>query len=562
MDGMGYPTARFPRGRSLLVPLLLAVVAAGCNGEPPPEETPTSAADAPGDARPNIVYILADDLGFADLGVFGSEIPTPNLDSLARAGMLLTDFHTGLTCSPTRSMLMSGTDNHVAGLGVMNRSSREDQRDAPGYEAHLNFRVASLADLMSDAGYDTYVAGKWHLGGEVETGPRARGFKRSFVSLSGAAHLGGLSWNGPDLAPYRDGDELVTVGGDFYSTRVYTEKMIEYIEQDRAAGRPFFAWLAYTAPHWPLQAPPESIARFNGWYDDGWEALARRRFERMKELGFIGADATFYDDGVWERRWNDLSADEQRDMARRMEIYAAMVADLDRYVGEFVDYLRRIGEYDNTLIVFSSDNGTENIRRDQAQPLADWVAECCDNRYANLGAADSYLMYGEDWATAGTVAFRRHKGTAFEGGIRVPAFATWPGEIEPGQRSDAFGTVMDLLPTFLDLADHAAPDTQYRGRDVAPIRGRSLRPVLTGEAEEVHPPDSYTGWELFGHRAIRQGDWKVVWDQGAGDEARWMLFDLATDPGERNDLAEAEPARLARLVALWDRYVEETGVVY
>ena len=247
-----FSSRTYPRSL-LFIPATLSfcILAASCSRDNRESETTAQAGDIE-DNRPNIVYILADDLGYADLGTFGSEIPTPNLDMLASQGMLLTDFHTSLTCSPTRSMLMSGADNHVAGLGVMGRSNREDQRDAPGYEAYLNFRVASLADLMTDAGYNTYMTGKWHLGNDVETGPRARGFKKSFVSLSGAAHLGGLSWNGPGLAPYRDGEEIVNIeDDDFYTTEFYTQRMIEYIEEDREDGKPFFAWLAYTAPHWP-----------------------------------------------------------------------------------------------------------------------------------------------------------------------------------------------------------------------------------------------------------------------------------------------------------------------
>lgn len=551
-----------PEGIRTKLAILLGLSALGAACGSGDESAPVAAGSESEPRPPNIVYILADDLGYADLGIFGSEIPTPNLDRLAREGMLLTDFHTSLACSPTRAMFMSGTDNHVAGLGVMARSNREDQRDAPGYEAYLNFRVASLADLMTDAGYNTYMTGKWHLGNDVETGPRARGFKRSFVSLTGAAHLGGLSWNGPGLAPYRDGDEIVNVGDDFYSTRFYTERMIEYIEQDRGDGRPFLAWLAYTAPHWPLQAPAESIARFEGWYDEGYEALYRNRFRRMQELGLIAADAEMFDDSAWQERWDELSDEEKRHAARRMEIYAAMVSDLDTYVGEVIDYLREIGEYDNTFIVFSSDNGAESTRRELAAPISDWVAECCDNSYENLGAGDSYVMYGRDWATASTVAFRRHKATAFEGGMRVPAFARFPRMIEPRQVSGAFATVRDLMPTFLELAGAEQPGATYRGREIEPIQGRSLVPLLAGLADSVHPEDGYAGWELYGHRSIRRGDWKIVWDPAMGDGARWMLFNLAEDPAEQQDLSTDNPEQLASMVSRWDRYVEESGVIY
>ncbi|HEY8519191.1 MAG TPA: arylsulfatase [Gammaproteobacteria bacterium] len=511
--------------------------------------------------RPNIVLIVADDLGYSDIGAFGGEIPTPNIDALARGGIMLTQFYASMTCSPTRSMLFSGTDNHVAGLGVMGVPTNPAQRGRLGYEGRLNFRVASLAQLLREAGYRTYMTGKWHLGYEVDTGPVARGFDRAFASLDGAAHLGGLSWNGPGLAPYRDGDDLVTVGEDFYSTRVYTERMIEYLEADRGDDRPFFAYLAYTAPHWPLQAPPESIARFSGWYDDGWEALYRRRLERAKALGLAPADFSGTPPVEGQPRWEDLSPEERRIEARKMEIYAAMVSDLDAYIGRFLEYLESIGERDNTFVFFMSDNGPEALRRDLMPPLSRWVETCCDNSYENLGAGDSYVMYGPNWARAGTVPFRGAKQTAFEGGIRVPAIAHFPGTIQEGVRSDAFATVMDVLPTFLALAGTEHPGESYHGRPVAPVRGRSLLPLLTGERRAVHDQHEYVGWELFGHRAVRRGDWKIVWDPREGEAARWRLFDLARDPGEQHDLSDAEPERFRAMLELWDRYVEESGVI-
>ncbi|MGD8322817.1 MAG: sulfatase-like hydrolase/transferase, partial [Gammaproteobacteria bacterium] len=353
--------------------LSVSLVVAACGGETPsadtavpgdsPAATQVRTAD-PMTERPNIVLIVADDLGFSDVGAFGSEIPTPNIDRLASGGMMLMQFYANMACSPTRAMLMSGTDSHIAGLGVMSPSRHPLQAASSAYAAHLNFRVASLANLMKDAGYHTYMTGKWHLGRDVETGPRARGFERSFVSIDGAAHLGGLSWDGPGLAPYRDGEEMTTVDDDFYSSRFYTERMIEYLETDRADDQPFFAYLAYTAPHWPLQAPPDSIARFEGWYDDGYEALYDARLARSKELGIVDEDFPGQPLVEGQPRWNELSDEERRVEARKMEIYAAMVSDLDRYIGEFIAYLDGRNELDNTLIVFISDNGPEAIRRD------------------------------------------------------------------------------------------------------------------------------------------------------------------------------------------------------
>jgi arylsulfatase len=513
--------------------------------------------------RPNIVYILADDLGYADIGIFGSEIPTPNLDALAKAGLLLTDFHAGMTCSPTRAMLMSGTDHHLAGLGVMGKPTREDQKGQPGYEGFLNFRVASLADLMTDAGYNTYMTGKWHLGEEVETGPRARGFKRSFVSLDGAAHLGGWDWRGPTPAKYRDGDEIVNVGDDFYTTKFYTERMIEYIEQDRAEGKPFFAYLAYTAPHWPLQAPKESIAKFKGWYDDGYEALYAKRFARQKELGLVPASMQPIDDARFKPRWSALSAAEKQIESRKMEIYAAMVSDLDTYVGEVVAYLKKIGEYENTLILFSSDNGAEPGRRDLIPPISNEIGKAYDHSLDNLGSATSYVMYGPNWASAGATPFNRHKFTGFEGGTHVPAFVHFPQKVASGTRSDAVGTVMDLLPTFLDIAGAKHPGTTYRGKPVLAPRGVSLLPVFYGKAQEVHAADEVLGWELFGQRSVRQGDWKLVWDNALPEkERRWYLYDISTDLAEQKDLSAGNPEQLRKMLQHWERYDQETGVIY
>ncbi len=540
--------------RVLIIMMCLGLLA--CGAEP---ETIEAGRE---NRAPNILLIVADDLGYADLGIFGSEIPTPNLDVLAANGLLLTDFYASMTCSPTRSMLMSGTDNHLAGLGIMSAPVRDDHQGQPGYLGYLNFRVASLADLMTDAGYNTYMTGKWHLGASVETGPRARGFKRSFVSLDGAAHLGSWDWRGPQLADYRDGDELVQVGDDFYSTHFYTERMIQYIEQDRDDGKPFFAYLAYTAPHWPLQAPSESVERFRGWYDQGYEVLYHQRFERMRRIGLIPEDAEPMDEANWSTRWSALPPLQQAEEARKMEVYAAMVSDLDIYIGQVIDYLKDIEEFDNTFIMFISDNGPEPGRRDLAPPISNYVGREYDNSLDNIGTATSYIMYGPDWASASAAPFRRHKFTAFEGGIRVPAFVHYRPMVAPGARSAAFGTVMDILPTFLALAGTSHPGTLYRGEEILPVKGRSLLPVLTGVRAAVHDDTEYTGWELYGHRAIRQGDWKITWDAAAGQEARWMLFNLAHDPMERHDLAAENPEKLTEMLLLWNRYEVENGVIY
>jgi arylsulfatase len=416
---------------------------------------------------------------------------------------------------------------------------------------------------MTDAGYNPDMTGKWHLGEELEQGPRARGFRRSFVSLDGAAHLNGWDWRGPQAARYRDGEDIVEVGDDFYTTRFYTQRMLDYIEQDRAEGKPFFAYLAYTAPHWPLQAPAESIARFKGAYDSGYEALYASRFARLKELGFVGPDAEPIDNARFRPRWSELSEEDRRFEARRMEVYAAMVSDLDTYVGQVVDYLERIGELDNTFIRCMSDYGAESSRRDLVRPISEHVGTAYDHSLDNLGSANTYVMYGANWASVSAAPIARHKASGFEGGIKVPAFVRYPRLVPQGTRSDAVGTIKDLLPTFLALAGAEHPGTTYRGMPVVPVQGRSLLPLLTGAAAEVHPADTVFGWELLGQRAVRQGDWKIVWDQRVPPEQRrWQLFNLASDPSEQHDLSASNPEQLAAMERLWERYDEENGVVY
>jgi arylsulfatase len=269
------------------------------------------------------------------------------------------------------------------------------------------------------------------------------------------------------------------------------------------------------------------------------------------------------DNARFRPRWNELPEQEKRENARRMEIYAAMVSDLDTYVGEFVAYLKQIGEFDNTLIVFSSDNGAESSRLDLNAPYKDHIGKEYDHSFDNLGAGNTYVMYGANWASASMTPFNRHKGTGWEGGIHVPAFAHFPARVKAGSRSHAVGTVMDILPTFLDAAGTTHPGTQFRGREVLPPRGRSLLPVLLGKAQAVYTNADILGWEQGGPRSVRQGDWKLVWDQRLPPaQRRWQLFNLATDREEQHDLSATEPQKLTEMQAAWDRYDAEVGVVY
>ncbi|WP_205962222.1 arylsulfatase [Paracoccus siganidrum] len=516
------------------------------------------------DPRPNIVLIVADDLGYSDLGAFGGEIETPHLDELIGEGAQLLDFHSSPTCSPTRAMLMSGTDNHVAGLGNMAELLHDEQRGQPGYETFLADRVVAFPELLQDAGYNTYISGKWHLGGQPEQLPVNRGFDKSTVLLAGAAgHFDDVGANvRVPVASFREGSEEFTLPEDFFSTDFYTDRIIEYISEDEDDGKPFFAYLALTAPHWPLQAPQPYIDKYRGRYDAGYEAIREARIDRMQQLGIIGADITPWEFSADWPSWQQLSDSQRLREARLMEVYAAMVDNMDENIGRLVAHLKQTGEYDNTIFVFMSDNGAEGQDAEETSPdNADWIAEKFDNSTDNIGTVTSFAGYGPVWAAVGSTPLRMYKGFTYEGGIRVPAFITAPGRVEPGLR-DQFATVMDIAPTLLDYAGVTPPEDTYKGRDIMPITGRSMVDMLSGEAEAVHDGDSHVGWELSGRIAIRQGDWKLVWSNAPHGTDDWELFDLSADPGESRDLAKAEPAKRDAMVALWDDYRERNGDIW
>ncbi len=523
------------------------------------------------DNRPNILLIVADDLGYTDIGAFGGEINTPNLNALAAAGVRLTQFYVAPTCSPTRSMLLSGTDNHLAGLGNMAEELRQNQQNNPGYEGFLNFRVAALPELLQNAGYHTYMAGKWHMGLTKETSPGARGFEHYFSLLQGGAgHLDQMPLVGPNPAIYEEDGNRINLPEKFYSSRTYSEKMISYLEQAPDDGKPFFAYLTFTAPHWPLQAPKESIAKYAGKYDDGYDALQITRFEKMKALGLTTPEMKLSDRIPSEKAWDSLSLDERKIESRKMEIYAAMVDDLDYYLGKVLESLKRSGDFENTMIIFMSDNGPEGAHLNVGwDSLDDWVNQCCDNSFENMGQANSYLWHGPNWSRAVSPQFRMFKGFTTEGGIRVPAIVQYPKLIQEGKIQGAMTTVMDILPTILEVAEIKHPDT-FEGKKILPLRGASMLSLLEGEIEAIHEANYSMGWELFGRRAIRQGDWKIVYEPSGIpwtpndpeiSNDQWRLYHIMNDSGEQNNLAAQEPEKLDSMIELWEIYVSETGVV-
>ncbi|WP_176593825.1 arylsulfatase [Sphingobium sp. EM0848] len=522
--------------------------------------TALTAPAAAQEKRPNFLIIVADDLGYSDLGAFGSEIATPNLDKLATAGIRFTGFHTAPTCSPTRSMLLSGTDNHRTGLGTMAEMQAPNQIGKPGHEGYLRPDIAALPEILSAGGYRTLFSGKWHLGLTPEQDPHARGFQHSFALLQGAGNHYGTDISAeqkPGATTYReDGQTLASLPADYYSSDTFASKLIEQLKTTRD-GKPFFAYLAFTAPHWPLQAPAETVAQYRGRYDAGYDALRAERLKRQIALGLVPAYAAQHElenAGHWEK----ASAEDKKTAARTMEIYAAMVDRLDQNVGRVIDALKASGEYENTVILFLADNGAEGMDLVHAKnPRFQTRAAEADNSLDNLGKASSYISYGPGWAQAATTPSWLYKAFATEGGTRTTAFLSGPAVRRGGTVAHDYLNVMDVTPTLLDLADVPQPKGRFAGRTVQPILGTSWAPWLAGKAKTVHPANESIGTELFGSRALRQGDWKIT-DPGDG---QWRLFDIARDPGETRDLSIEQPARRAELEKAWDDYAKRVGVV-
>lgn len=526
--------------------------------------------------RPNVVIIVADDLGFSDLGAFGGEIRTPNLDALAEAGLRLTNFHSAPTCSPTRSMLLSGTDNHTAGVGAMAEMrtiAGNESDDAPwGYEGVITRRVATLAERLHNGGYYTILSGKWHLGLTTEENPSARGFDSSFALLQGGSnHFGGGLISADDgsraaSTPHfratftQDGKE-VDIPKDSYSSDYFTAQLISQIES-RPKDKPFFAYLAFTAPHWPLQALPEDIARYEGRYDAGWAVLREERLARMKELGIVPADIVPAQIEDYAEAWNRLSPQQQRTEARRMEILAAMVDRMDQNVGRLVDYLKRNGQFENTVFLFTSDNGPagEEAKTFGGLPgMAEYVASR-DNSYEAMGTRASFQFLGPYWAQAASAPYRLYKGVITEGGTRVAAFVTFPGAARQKAVGTAFTSVMDVTPTILDAASLRV-EPVVGGYEVASVRGRSMLPYLREVSGQVHPDDEPIAFELHGNRAVRQGDWKLVLLPAPIGNGAWELYNLARDPAEQHDLSAEFPDRKRALLSAWQAFAAETRIV-
>ena len=518
----------------------------GCSQDSAISESETGST-AGGDGRPNILFIVADDMGFTDIGSFGSEIATPNLDRLAHAGLRLNNLHAAQACRPTRLMLMASAGEAAASQPV------------PGAfrDSALGLHYATIAELLQDAGYSTFMTGKWDLGNVAGYTPADRGFDRSFSFLTSSSGYFADRFQ-DDFE--EDGRPLTReeLPADYYSTRAFTDKMLEYL-RSAEPGRPWFAFMSHNAPHLPLQLTDDWLDRYAGRYDAGYDALRVERFTRAADAGVIPSGADLEGFQPLAEPWSDLSAEEQRRYARAQEIYAGVVEYLDMSIGRVIDYLEASGQLENTVIVFSTDHGasiseqghnTGNAARSDRRGRDPVEA---DNRLENFGRVNSYIDHGLGFGEAASAPFRGQKGSVTEGGLRAAAFFYYPAAIRGGEVGSAFMTVMDFLPTFLDIAgaEHPGAGPYRDGREINDIAGRSAWAYLTGEADAVHPETYSVGW---GSGALIRGNYKIVGaapPDGAGSIS-WHLYDIVADPGERHDIASEHPDLVAELVREWE----------
>jgi arylsulfatase len=506
--------------------------------------------------QPNILLIVADDLGYADMGSFGGDISTPNLDQLTKEGIRFSRFHTAPFCAVTRAMLLSGNFNHVAGMGAQSLVTA-----IPGYEGQLSERIVPMPELLRSVGYHTYMTGKWHLGMTSEANPANKGFEKSYVTLEGGAnHYSGRGiFPETPLSLYTENGEQASWPEGAYSTDFYTNKLIDYLQSNQSDGKPFFAFAAYTSPHWPLQVDEKYSKKYKGRYDEGYEVLREQRMESLKKAGMIPLTAQLPPLHPKVKPWNSLSPEEQKKEARKMELYAGMVENLDYNIGRLIAYLKETGQYENTLIVFMSDNGAAAEDFYYHDFYGPFLKENFTDNYEEMGTENSFISYGPQWAEAGAAPFFYHKGYTTEGGMNTPMIIAGKGVETKGRINSAFLTVMDLAPTFYELAGVSYPEN-WQGKARKPLAGNSLSPILTGVQDQVHDSTYVFGLEHRGNVMLRKGKWKLLKINVPQESENFQLFDLEKDPIEQVDLKEVFPEKYQEMMEEWKKFSKEVNV--
>ena len=509
--------------------------------------------------------IIADDLGYSDLGCFGGEIETPVIDSLAANGLLFTQFKTGAMCAPSRAMLLSGQDHHLAGWGRQSDSPGTIYEGKWGYENEFSPRVLSFPKLLQEAGYFTCIAGKWHVGKTTRSNAAQQGFDRSWVMLDGAAnhynHTGlGLGGYEKEIAEYTEGGQAVDWPNGTFSTTHYTNQLIKYLDQ-KEDGKPFFALAAYTSPHWPLQPPPEYRDKYKGIYDNGYDDLRQYRFLNLQQKGIISDSIQLPPVLKHIASWESLSPDAQKREARKMELYAGMVDHLDDEIGRLLAHLNAKGELNNTVVIFFSDNGADYLDF-YNHPAGNFIRSVYDNSYDNMGSPTSFVSYGPAWAQAAMAPYSWYKGYLAEGGISSPMVISGTGIKKQTDPIQQFLDIRDIAPTILEMAGITNPSSQYVSRGFQALTGSSFVSLLKGDKLDVHDEKEYFVSDFQGKAVVRKGSWKLLNQENPMDDSAFKLYNLQDDPGEQEDLSKKYPAIRVELLGEWRKYQESMRIVY
>lgn len=502
---------------------------------------------SPSASRPNILLIMADDMGFSDLGCYGGDARTPHLDRLAGGGLRFSQFYNAARCCPSRASLLTGLYPHEAGMGAMVNGAGDTNPPGP-YEGYLNHNCVTVAEVLRGAGYTTLMSGKWHVGESRPNWPVDRGFDRYYGLISGAANYFDIRKGKSPRTVRRfalDGQEITPPNHDWYMTDAISDHAVRQLQENAAGHRPFFQYVAYTAPHYPLMARPEDIARYRGRFMDGWDAMRERRYARLRAMGIIDPSCRLTPRDPVVRPWAELNENEKDEQDLRMAIYCAQIDCMDRGIGRILATLGQLGQTDNTLVLFLSDNGGN----------AEGGVAGIDYRHNGVppGGVDSYMSYGQSWANASNTPFRLYKRWVHEGGISTPLIAHWPGRIAArGAITHQVGHLVDFMATCCDVAGTRYPN-EFAGNPIKPLRGTSLVPILEGGTRR--PPDALY-WEHFSNRAVRAGRWKAV----TNDDGGWELYDMKADRSEMNNLAAQMPEKRNELVARYEVWAREVGV--
>lgn len=519
-----------------------------CNNTANKDAQSADKQQADSNQAPNVLIILADDMGYSDIACFGSEVKTPNLDRMAEEGLRMTQFYNSARSCPSRAALLTGLYPHQAGMGGM----ADQHLSIESYAGYLSQQSVTIAEALKPAGYKSYMSGKWHVGDAKHVWPCNRGFDRSFVFLNGASSYYNIepyrdsTWqHGRILTILQDSSKYTPPKEGFYMTDAFTDHALTFLKE-HPKDQPFFMYLAYTAPHWPLHAPEEDIAKYEGRYDIGWDSLRAERLERMKKLGIVAQDAQLSERYEGVKAWTDLPDDKKTQYAREMAVYAAMIDRMDQNIGRVIAQLESMGELDNTLIIFMSDNG--GCR-------ADGVGHSDHlDKSGPIGSPQSFEAYGPGWANASNTPLRYFKAMVHEGGIASPCVVRYPKLITANSINESVGHIIDLMPTVLELAGATYPQT-HKGQTIKPMAGKSLLPVFKGEVVKRETP---LFWEHYDNKAVRIGDWKLVMKR---ESPQWELYNMIEDPIESRDMTDSLPQKTDSLLNLYQRWAKENDVL-